>query len=467
MSRIHIYPEWVLKHRVSGTNVTHVKGKYYLYEVTSVWNKEKKRAQKITKKYLGRITKEEGLILSGSRLKIEKVSVKEYGACNVLNNIGSDVIERLKEYFDDGETIFTMATLKLLEQCSFSKMEQLYRHSYLSEMYKDKKLSSKDISLFMRTFGEKREKIVAFMNSFISGNEHILFDGTNIVSSSEKMNISRLGKEYESQINLLYAFACESKMPVYYRIIAGNIVDVSAFKLSLQETKLKDMVVIADKGFGSKANFDLLEESEIKYVVPLKRSNTLINLNTGDKSNFDDYFLFNDRPIWYKALNEVIIYLDSDLKIMEEKDYIKRIEQNMEGYTKANFIERQYKFGTIILKTNLTNKSPKDIYYLYKKRLDIEQSFDFLKNSLNSDRSYMQNEKSLETWAFINHIALMLNYKVYNLLESNNLLSKYSVSDFLLHLKYIFKIKVNDTWFTSEITNKTKKLLEMVGVHIT
>ena len=44
-----MYPEWVTKHRRKGTNISCIRGKYYLYEVGSKWNKEKGRAQKITK----------------------------------------------------------------------------------------------------------------------------------------------------------------------------------------------------------------------------------------------------------------------------------------------------------------------------------------------------------------------------------------------------------------------------------
>jgi len=44
-----------------------MKGRYYLYEVLSKWNKEKKRAQKVTGKILGRITKDKGFTPSGER----------------------------------------------------------------------------------------------------------------------------------------------------------------------------------------------------------------------------------------------------------------------------------------------------------------------------------------------------------------------------------------------------------------
>ena len=470
-----MYPEWVNKHKKAGTNISCINGRYYLYEVGSVWDKEKKRAQKITKQYLGRITEKE---LIPPKIKnimpTSPVTVKEYGAASVITQLGDDILTKLRIYFpEQAETIYTIAALRVIEPNPFKRAEQAYRHSYLSETFKSLKLSGKDISILLRGLGEKRAQIVGFMREFIIGNEHILFDGTSIISKSDKMGINRPGynahREYEPQINLLYAFACETKTPVYYRIVPGNVKDVSAFKLSVIETGLNDITVVADKGFGSKANFELLNESGIRYIVPLRRNNGMFDmsrLEKGNKSDLDGYFLFNGRPIWYYDAADVIVYIDNDLKFEEEKDYILRIEKQLEGYTKDGFIERQYKFGVIALRTNL-DKPPREVYYLYKERREIEQSFDFLKNLLEQDKSHMQNEKSLEAWAFINHIALMLNYKLYNLLRVSKLLSIYSVSDFVHHLKYIHKIKADSQWYVSEISAKTNKLLVGLGLHIT
>jgi len=203
--------------------------------------------------------------------------------------------------------------------------------------------------------------------------------------------------------------------------------------------------------------------------MPLKRNSSLFDtarLEIGDKAALDGYFMFNGRPIWHYSLENVIVFLDGDLKTHEEKIYLGNIEKNMDGYTMENFIEKQHKFGTIAIKTN-ASKTPQETYSMYKERMEIEQSFDFLKNLLVQDKSYMQNEKSLEAWAFINHISLMLNYKIYSLLRSKNLLSKFSVADFVSYLKYIFKVKINDSWRLSETTKKTKAFLEMMGLHIT
>ncbi|MDR0947288.1 MAG: transposase, partial [Ruminococcus sp.] len=124
------------------------------------------------------------------------------------------------------------------------------------------------------------------------------------------------------------------------------------------------------------------------------------------------------------------------------------------------------KFGTIALKSNL-NLSPKEIYETYKTRGQIEQTFDFLKNLLDQDKSYMQSQNSLEGWAFINHISLLLCYKLYNLLRDNNLLSKFSVPDFISHLSYIHKIKISDNWLLSEISKKSAAFFSLINVDIT
>ena len=273
-----MYPDWVMKHKQKGTNISCINGRYYLYSVCSVWNKEKGRAQKITKEYLGRIT-EDGLITP--RKKILKaqtpVTVKEYGAFFVLNTIGSDILCNLRNAFPiHGELIFSIAALRVIEQCPFKRVEFFYNNSCLSETYKGLKLSGGDLSKFLEDFGSNREKIIDFMKHFISGNEHIMFDGSG-----------------------------------------GQ-----------------------------------------------------------------------------------------------------------------------------------------------------EKSFDFYKKLLDQDKSFIQDEKSLETLAFINHISLTLNYKIYNLLQEKELLPEFSVADFLSHLKYIFKIKINNAWCLSEITKEPKLLLKALNLHI-
>ena len=84
MKKKSLHPEWALACKRKGTELRLLKGKYYLYQITSKWNPEKKRSIKITEKFLGRITEEEGFVesekarLRRQQVRIERIQVKEY-----------------------------------------------------------------------------------------------------------------------------------------------------------------------------------------------------------------------------------------------------------------------------------------------------------------------------------------------------------------------------------------------------
>jgi transposase len=59
---------------------------------------------------------------------------------------------------------------------------------------------------------------------------------------------------------MMCIFSVHQQSPVYYRFLQGNIKDVSAFKLCLQESGVKDATVIIDKGFASMNNIKALEK---------------------------------------------------------------------------------------------------------------------------------------------------------------------------------------------------------------
>ncbi len=99
-------------------------------------------------------------------------------------------------------------------------------------------------------------------------------------------------------------------------------------------------------------------------------------------------------------------------------------------------------------------------------RNSIEIMIDAMKNILKADSSYMRNQTALEVWMFITFIALQWYYRIYKLLSEKQLLSKCSPQDLLMHLAEIKKLKINDSWHTAEITSKTQKLIDKLGIHI-
>lgn len=57
------HPQWTLDQKRPGTELRCIRGKYYLYECSSFYDKEKKKTRKKTGAYLGMITEDDEKIL--------------------------------------------------------------------------------------------------------------------------------------------------------------------------------------------------------------------------------------------------------------------------------------------------------------------------------------------------------------------------------------------------------------------
>lgn len=476
------HPEWALKHKRKGTELRLIGGNYYLYEVKSKWNPQKKRAQKITGRILGRVTPD-GFIPSpkyelSKKPLIQSVTVKEYGATKFLLDIMDDIIDVLNNTFPlYSKEILSSAIIRLIHQSPAKNMDFHLRESYLSEMYPHVSLTDKKISSLFNSLGYMREAIDAFLKGLIkTENNHMLIDATHMFSKSKNMDMAQIGYNSEHkfipQVNLMFIYALNLSLPVYYRIIPGNIREVTGFSLTLKASGIKDAVVIADKGFYSENNIKQLEEENIRFIIPLRRTSTLIDYShLSDKEKLHGYFKFNNRFIWhytYPAGEKrfIHIYLDEQLKTEEERDYLLRIEAKPESYTIDGFYKRQYQMGTLAILTNIESE-PEETYIYYKSRNSIEVMIDALKNVLLADASYMRNNTSLEGWMFITFISLICYYRIYRLLQDKKLLSRYSPLDILKYFSAIKKVKIDGIWYTSEINTKTKRLIDKLGLHIT
>ena len=302
------HPAWALALRRKGTESRCLNGRYYLYEVTSKWNPGKKRSVKITGKLLGSLTEADGFIesekaqLRKQQIKIERIQVKEYGITSAILHLFVEIIHALKALFSDSwQRLIILAYGRLVYQCPLKNMSFHYSNSFLSEEYPNMDMSGKSLGYFLRELGQDRDRIVRFCRSFKISEDCILFDGTDIFSHSEQMELPEFSKSkfgtYDDMINLMCIFSVKLQVPVYYRLLPGNIKDVSAFKLCLQESGVKDAIVIIDKGFASKSNIEALENENLQFIIPLPRSSSLIDyekVKSGDKRLFEGYFQFQN-----------------------------------------------------------------------------------------------------------------------------------------------------------------------------
>ena len=204
-----------------------------------------------------------------------------------------------------------------------------------------------------------------------------------------------------------------------------------------------------------------------EHSVPID-SNSLLKDNTFKEE--DAYFEHEKRIIWYQKYIyqnlSLFVYLDDSLRLKEEKDYLCRIDTHPKQYNLKEYHNRRNTFGTLALLTNFQRKPAVDVYETYKSRMTIEVLFDGMKNVMEADHTYMQDEQTLKGWMFVNHITLQWYQHLYIELKKKNLLKTYSVNDYIQMLTDLKKIKINENWYFSEITNQTQKMVEKLCLPI-
>lgn len=457
------YPDWVEKHRGKGKEVKQIGGRYYLtsYEYRTVDGRRKK----VSTGTLGTI-RPEGLIPSckkGQTIRSQVTAPLEYGASFLLESLGKDILSNLNENFSSqlSGQIFEMAKIGLVSPSPFKRMDLIYSNSYGSRLRPNLPLSPSTITAVLNEIGSNREAQLNFMRKYYDGTEFIIFDGTRLVSHS----LGEKGYNHcnidDPQMNLQYCFSLKpEKKPIYFKGFAGDKPDISVLKTCIQESGLTDMIFIADKGYYSGNNAEELTKNGITYIMPIKRCDKRIDYASVDMSSmdgFDGFFSFQSRPIFYKTIQKaspagteshdakgetesptrcetIVLYFDQKMRSKEILDSTCGKDGGIEDLKERKFRS----MGTIALATTIKGKkTPKEIYEIYKERELIEDANDAYKNVMRKNASYLQSTNSYYGWLFINHITLLLYYRVYNKIKEKGMTSKYSVADVIEQTKRI------------------------------
>jgi len=465
-----VIPSWAIKYKKKGIEIREINGNYYAYKYTSIWDKEKKRPKRITQEYLGTVTPD-GIIPPKHKREIKIDSLLEYGNIKLVEYFSADVSKLLKKYFPYiYESIISSAIIRLIYNSPLKNLSFYYTTTYLKKLYPRATLSPNKISKIIKQIGLDYGSMLSFFRELNKGKDHIAIDLTHIFSESENIGWLERGYNskgtYHNQLQLLLIYSLDRKVPSFFKLLPGSIRDVSSLVNAIYESRLTNVVLVTDKGFYSKENVNFLDESELFYVIPLKRNSSLIRYYT--EKSFDNYFKFRDRFIWHKEYKlgkrRIILCLDKKLRAEEETTFLSLVESGKRTIQEYK-LKRKW-FGTIAFITN-TNLTPEEVYILFKNRIEIECAYDSLKNALEGDKTYMRNNESMRGFFFICFISLYLYCKILNHLVKKNISTKYSVNDVFVYLSKIYKANIGDKEITSEAPKKVKTLIKKLEIPIT
>ena len=486
-------PLWALPFKEPHTEIKFINGSYYKYQVSYLYDPAKKHTRKKTGALLGRIT-EEGFVPSQKHqlrqaLHNPSTDIKTYGVFALFYLLLKDEIPSLGQTLGKplAEILLSFAMARWAYQSPIKRAPFYHAHHFSSEFWAaDSTLTDKTVSGALKSIGENRGLVMTWLKGLLPESvvreSFILMDSNHVMSASEHLEVNAKGYnnsfDFGKQVRLMYLFPAQMKLPVYYRLLGGNIVDVAAMALCVAEMGVSDVVYIADKGFYSKDNIAMLEERNLKYIMPVRRSNPLIDYRPVSGNDFKKthrYFIWQGRIIWYYEYKKkgrlFVTYLDERLRVEEESatnvaaDYLQRIQTHPDGYSEESYYERLHRFGTLTIACRTESpQTAQYIYEAYKQRNEIEVMFDSYKTFMKADVTYMQNRHVLEGWLFANFLAMLAYYKLYDRLRDAKLIAKESPKDIIELAKSVYQIRMHGEWKRSEIPQRVMKLFGKIKI---
>lgn len=511
MDQKHERPEFVSGfNKPKGTEIKHINGSWYLYERKTRYDAKSKKSRKVSGKLLGKLT-EKGFIPKETRIADAfDVEVREFGAFQYFYEHSESIREHLMEFFPGSwKKIYTIALLRTIYDPRLKRIKQNYEDSFAELVYPGLSLAPGSLTPLLKELGRNREGIRMFMSSMRGDKgRYILFDGHRMLSSSRTMDNAELGYDsrmrYKPQVNLIYMFSMseDTAFPEYYKQYPGSITDIAAFSDLLEEAGLKEdeATVIADKGFMSEGNCSLIEDSSLRYIMPLKRSSKEVKgLVPKEPLGYQVSFSFNGRSIFASSFEReeytVHLFRDSALYQSELDDIIARNEKmNAASEAKADkerkrrrenkgrlsdkelesltpidnaLLRKDYsEMGTISIKTNRKELTSQQVYAIYKQRQAIEQYFKTYGDTMQYSDSYLRSNESFEAWLFLNHLSLMMTMDAIEDIYYHQKEKEWSFEDLRSLLVKVRANRFANDWHPCKRTNKVISLCSDLGLDI-
>jgi len=217
-----------------------IKGKTYLYEAVSIWDKEKKRSYQ-KRKYIGRDPDDKK---AERNLTYKDISTKNYGNVFLVEHISRKLglpalLKKLfPEYYNE------ILWLSYFDLCA-SEPSYMFHH-WLDDQYHPnvKKLNSSRISELHDYLGKNDGDRLEFIDRWIDvvrPESAIYYDVTSISSYSRDIENVEWGYNRDGenlpQINMGVVFSKNTPLPVYYNSYQGSVTDVSTLKNCLKYLK--------------------------------------------------------------------------------------------------------------------------------------------------------------------------------------------------------------------------------------
>ena len=270
-------------------------------------------------------------------------------------------------------------------------------YSYLA--FPKANLASQNISRVLRELGSG-EVQRHFFEEYLSciygdgGATGILIDSTGVPNAT-RMDITQISNhngDINREVRWIYVIDRDNGMPIYFRYVAGNIIDVSTLITAVSELEQYGVSVnhaILDAGCFSEKNAVELFECGIPFMARLAPNKTVFK--DAAAGNLDGLmsqkhaYRYGERLVFIKKVRvdvcgyEAYVYLciDEDMYLMQHKKTIlNAIDEKKDSDETDAAIKRLGVFA-ILASEDIAEDKLLPMYYT---RQQVEQVFDITKN---------------------------------------------------------------------------------------
>ena len=489
----------------------------YVYESVSYWDREKKQPRS-KRTLIGRLDPATGEIVPtdgrGKRraqketdpvvrkgpVPVAKTDRLFFGATYLLDQIGevTGLTADLKTCFPDTyKQIQSIAYYLVLEDQNplfrFKKWAAIHRHPYGMDIP-----SQRSTEIFQSVTEEAKMHFFRLQGKRRVEKEYWAYDSTSISSRSDTLRQVKYGKNKDDdhlpQINLALVFGEESRLPFYYRKLAGNVPDVKTIQELLRELDVlgyEKVKLVMDRGYYSAENINALFKKHLKFLCGTSSALSFARefiREIGSKRDHYEYYNSNlelyvftktiawdyeqERPykgdvvkeerrmylhLYFnpdkfsddgKAFNRKLDTLKNELlsghRMPEhEKDYKKYFEiketpkRGVSLTVKQDAVDAAHeRYGFFVLISNEV-KDPVTALSLYRMRDVVEKAFWNVKERLNLKRTMTSSESSLDGKLFVEFVALIYLSFIQKKMEENGLFATYTLHELLDELDVI------------------------------
>jgi Transposase len=453
--------------------------KEYAYEITAYWDPVEKKPRQKTR-YLGLVVdKEKGVYKRKEPKERPEKLILDFGDVHLLYEFmkQADLVSLLDRIFGD-KTRYLLALLcyRLCYASAMSYAGVWYEGSISRFLFRDVNLSSQRISDFLKSIGEERVQrdfFERYLAPFMDAKEGVIID-TTALPNQIHFPFNAWGYddgEIDKQVRFLFVVDKDSSLPLFFRYLPGNVVDVSTLGTTVEELKklgVKTSFFLLDAGFFSEDNIKGLQREKVDFLMRMPSGKLiykeLIKRETGDLESFDNAVRCGERALFIKQKRITLygkkayahIVLDPERKGRETRELLLNAMEQPEDKKDIEFKLRKKGMMILVSSFKLEKEEAVPFYYM---RQAVERLFGFSKDDLRLIPLRVHKEETLRGYLLLMFMALV----VFVLLKKA-IGKKHTVEEVLLTMRNL-KCKVYDNEILiPELTKRQKEFVERLGI---